>query len=216
MQLQLTEPCNTHPCEKSVPWLGMKPQSYVSIPICSLPKMYCKLFITIIINKIKFITIPTLTEYCYDMIWCTVPRSLGVLPSSSLQWPHGVLVTMVQTKQTLLLRDWPCAHSLLRLGPNQQKQRCLWLVSTALRWWCLGKYMEKQVENLLGTHKTIQIKKNKTLPAKDPFAHQLEYLKKTGGCWEQNLFCSLFLLLLDDFSFWGLVSRGKSCFQHFK
>lgn len=165
--------------------------------------MYCKLFITII-------KIPTLTEYCYDMLWygIPVPRSLGVLPISSPQWPRGVPVTMVQTKQTLLLRDWQCAHSLLRLGPNQQKHKqcCLWLVSTALRWWCLGKYVEKQVENLLGTHKTIQIKKNKTLPAKDPFAHQLEYLKKTGGCWGQNLSCSLFLLLLDDFSFWGLFS----------
>lgn len=142
------------------------------------------------------------------MIWCTVPGSLGVLPISPSQWAHGVPITMVQTKQTLQLRDWRCAHSLLRRRPNKpkQKQRCLWLVPTALSWWCLSKYVEKQVENLLGTHKTIQINKNKTLPAKDPFAHQLEYLERTHGCWEQNLFCSLFLLLLDDFSFWDLVS----------
>lgn len=61
MQLQLTEPCNIHPLREVRPLAWHEATKLRHHPICSLPKMYCKLFITII-------KIPTLTEYWYDML----------------------------------------------------------------------------------------------------------------------------------------------------
>lgn len=145
------------------------------------------------------------------MIRCTVPRSLGVLPIFSSQRPHGVPITMIQIKQTLLLRGLRCAHSLMKLW----QKALLYLASYPLLLHG-DAWVSKWANNWIAceeTHKTIKV--NKTLPLKGTFVHQIDYLRKTSRSWEQNPFSSLFLLLLHRFSFWDLVSPPKISFWTF-
>lgn len=83
------------------------------------------------------------------MLWCNCAKKSGVLPISPSQRPQGVPITVIQIKQTLPLRELtlgPFTHETL----TKKKNTIVFgFVSTALTWWCLATYMDKQIDDML-------------------------------------------------------------------